>query len=231
MRSEWIRGSWGIHRIRRVSPRELRGKPIAYPKRALFLLHDVAFNHFDPKNHYRHHYYLTCDGGKSWGVMYHQEFKIVSNGNVALSYRPVYKEATQSQYEEDFHLWDLIFLRNALRRILLDEIAWTIHLERFPFRFLIHASDVSARELISMRDIESGTRRAAARHWVKEHYRKTQHSPALVKAHLRGQTEFRWGDWICSLRESQFDRSALQKGRLPTQSIERRSEWRVKAFR
>lgn len=77
-------------------------------------------------------------------------------------------------------------------------------------RVSIPCSAIEARELFAARDLPPGAkRRAALRHWVGQHYRRT--GPELdqrtnVREHLRGATEFVWESLECSLQTSAFDR-------------------------
>lgn len=66
----------------------------------------------------------------------------------------------------------------------------------FPIRFL--TDPIGIREVFRLREVPPGKqRRQALRHWVAEHWRQTRSDPDTefrVREHLRGATEFRWGD-------------------------------------
>lgn len=54
--------------------------------------------------------------------------------------------------------------------------------------------------------MEGETRRAALRHWVREHYRETKVTGlAFVCNHLRGKTIFQWRSLACEIFVSAFD--------------------------
>lgn len=74
---------------------------------------------------------------------------------------------------------------------------------------------VGAREVFSLRDLPEGrSRRAALRHWVKEHWRKKRTDPlsvAAVREHLRGATQFSWNGLNCRIRPAAYDLERLAK--------------------
>jgi hypothetical protein len=60
-------------------------------------------------------------------------------------------------------------------------------------RLSLETGPTGAKELFRLRDIPQGKhRRAALRHWVREHWRKRDGSAAAVRRHLRGSEEFTW---------------------------------------
>lgn len=69
-------------------------------------------------------------------------------------------------------------------------------------RFITDLTGV--RETFRLRDIEAGrARRAALRHWVREHWRRSR-SPSKsdrtwVREHLRGATKFSWNGLQCEI--------------------------------
>lgn len=62
---------------------------------------------------------------------------------------------------------------------------------------------IGAREAFKLRDIPNGkTRRAALRHWVKQHWRQSRVDPSaasFVSAHLRGAETFHWNGLNCKI--------------------------------
>lgn len=76
---------------------------------------------------------------------------------------------------------------------------------------------IGVREVFRLRDIPEGrSRRAALRHWVKEHWRSSRTDPAeevKVREHLRGATEFTWNGLRCRVVPSAFDRERSQTQR------------------
>lgn len=78
---------------------------------------------------------------------------------------------------------------------------------------------VGVRESFRLRDIPPGAkRRAALRHWVREHWRKTaresEQDRAWIRAHLRGATDFSWNGLSCRVEPSREDarKAASAKG-------------------
>jgi hypothetical protein len=60
----------------------------------------------------------------------------------------------------------------------------------------VFTDPVGIKDLFRFREIEPGeSRRAALRHWVRQHFRQLRHEPeveTMVREHLRGRTEFDW---------------------------------------
>jgi len=66
------------------------------------------------------------------------------------------------------------------------------------------------REAFRLREAPAGkSRRAALRHWVREHWRRQNRESAAdrawVRAHLRGATEFAWSGLRCRIEPSRED--------------------------
>lgn len=77
---------------------------------------------------------------------------------------------------------------------------------------------IGVREAFRLRDVPAGrSRRAALRHWVREHWRMQRDASATdrawVRAHLRGATEFGWGGLSCRLEPSREDARKAAKER------------------
>lgn len=69
---------------------------------------------------------------------------------------------------------------------------------------------IGVREAFRLRDIPPGRdRRAALRHWVRQHWRKSRDISAAdrtwVSAHLRGAEEFGWQGMSCRIEPSRED--------------------------
>lgn len=68
---------------------------------------------------------------------------------------------------------------------------------------------IGAQEIFRLRDLPEGSsRRSALLHWVAEHWRKRRNDPhveGLVRAHLRGATEFAWNGLSVKLAPSRAD--------------------------
>jgi hypothetical protein len=66
---------------------------------------------------------------------------------------------------------------------------------------------IGAREAFRLRDVPKGSgRRAALRHWVREHWRQRRESdPSLVRSHLRGAERFTWAGLDCRIVPSSVD--------------------------
>jgi|GEM_PF-3800595 len=66
---------------------------------------------------------------------------------------------------------------------------------------------VGIREIFRLRDIPEGAkRRAALRHWVREHWRKKKRDSAAdrawIRSHLRGAENFDWSGFRCRIEPS-----------------------------
>jgi hypothetical protein len=76
---------------------------------------------------------------------------------------------------------------------------------------------VGAREVFKLRDIPNGRmRRAALKHWVREHYRKKINDPTettKVIKHLRGAEEFLWNGLKCKIMPARFDLEQVEKAK------------------
>lgn len=75
---------------------------------------------------------------------------------------------------------------------------------------------IGIREAFRLRDIPPGrARRAALRHWVREHWRKNRTSSdadrAFVAAYLRGATTFAWDGLSCEIQPSREDMRKAKK--------------------
>jgi hypothetical protein len=73
---------------------------------------------------------------------------------------------------------------------------------------------VGVREVFRLRDIPEGKkRRAALRHWVRDHWRtpvsaeENRAAMIHVREHLRGETQFHWNGLSCSIIPSEIDRT------------------------
>ena len=69
---------------------------------------------------------------------------------------------------------------------------------------------IGVREAFKLRDVPTGKlRRAALRHWVRDHWRKNRSlggdDKAWVRAHLRGELNFFWNGLICQIVPSYAD--------------------------
>jgi hypothetical protein len=72
---------------------------------------------------------------------------------------------------------------------------------------------LGVREVFRLRDLPEGKgRRAALRHWVEEHWRKSRTEALgapveelLVREHLRGATRFDWRGLVCTIHPSLYD--------------------------
>ena len=80
-------------------------------------------------------------------------------------------------------------------------------------RFIVPVTPKGALELFRDRDKpQDRDRRAALRHWVNQHLRKTQGGNfSKVREHLRGNTQFNWRGFDVRIVPSQFDEEKNQK--------------------
>jgi hypothetical protein len=92
-------------------------------------------------------------------------------------------------------------------------------------RLVIPTSPRACLELFRDRDLRPGEdRRAALRHWVKEHWREKASDPdeiVYVCQHLRGNRLFTWKGFRCELLVSEFD---LERNEFFRQQA---AEWRA----
>jgi hypothetical protein len=72
-------------------------------------------------------------------------------------------------------------------------------------RLLLPSSPQGCLALLRDRE-KDGTRRAALRHWVQEHYReRTEFDLSYVRKHLRGKTKFEWHGQAGEIYVSKYD--------------------------
>lgn len=80
----------------------------------------------------------------------------------------------------------------------------------------LHSDPSGLRAMFRDRDKpETGDRRPALRHWVREHLRRKRSNPddaAWVRKHFRGRVAFSWRGYDCEIRPSQFDIEQFEKG-------------------
>lgn len=94
---------------------------------------------------------------------------------------------------------------------LRREYLWSVMLgEQGSPRTRFVTDPLGVREAFRLRDIPPGReRRAALRHWVREHWRRkgreSAQDRAWVRAHLRGATEFTWSGLRCRVEPSRED--------------------------
>ena len=73
----------------------------------------------------------------------------------------------------------------------------------------LHSDPTGLRAMFRDRDKpETGDRRPALRHWVREHWRQSRNDEEAghwVRRHLRGRIPFKWYGYDCEIRPSQFD--------------------------
>lgn len=88
---------------------------------------------------------------------------------------------------------------------------WQVYLgtPRFP-GITIPTTPSAALEVFRLREAPEEGRRAALRHWVRQHVRsgpsdQSDAEEVLVREHLRGSTEFRWNGLTCKITPSAFD--------------------------
>lgn len=93
---------------------------------------------------------------------------------------------------------------------------WSVLLgEGLGPRLRLFTSISGARDAFRLRDIPPGrSRRAALRHWVREHQRNvsddTEADRIWVSEHMRGATEFSWNGLRCRIEPSEFDLARLK---------------------
>lgn len=94
---------------------------------------------------------------------------------------------------------------------LRREYLWSVVIgeEGIP-RARFSTDPIGIREAFRLRDIPPGkARRAALRHWVREHWRKNRTTSAadraFISAYLRGATLFTWDGLSCEIQPSRDD--------------------------
>lgn len=93
------------------------------------------------------------------------------------------------------------------------EYTWQVDIGILGSEFMISVptSPEGARNLLSLRDVPAGApRRAALRHWVRNHRRvvrrgEVDERTVAVRHHLRGATPFEWEDLRGVVRPSPYD--------------------------
>lgn len=121
-------------------------------------------------------------------------------------------------YHEDFFEEESRRVQMGYSLQFTQQLFWHVELgwEGYP-TVLIPTDAVGVREVFRLRDIPEGkARRAALRHWVHEHMRKSRRDDGdeiKVREHLRGATKFRWNGMICNIEVSKSDaeRALLSK--------------------
>jgi hypothetical protein len=93
---------------------------------------------------------------------------------------------------------------------------WRVYLGFDGFAGMDLPTDpVGAQEAFRLRDIPEGrSRRAALRHWVRDHWRQNRRDPAIevkVRAALRGATKFSWNGLRCKIAPSRYDLSVVEQ--------------------
>jgi hypothetical protein len=101
--------------------------------------------------------------------------------------------------------------------------------EEMP-RLRIPTDEKGVRALFANRDLAAGRdRRTALKHWVGQHWRRVPHeegeTDTLVRRYLRGEVEFTWNGFICTLEPSRYDlekNEELRRARKAIQEEQRR---------
>jgi hypothetical protein len=111
-----------------------------------------------------------------------------------------------------------VHVQMAMSMALTSFYDWKVELrfhENLPSVSLV-TDPVGCREIFRLRDAPSGgTRRAALRNWVSQHYRQARREPyneSLVREHLRGATEFVWNGMWAKITPSMHDIQKATKG-------------------
>lgn len=107
-----------------------------------------------------------------------------------------------------FERFDVGFAHGVMLR---REYLWSVLLGEPGIPRARFVTDIlGVREAFRLRDIPAGaSRRAALRHWVREHWRKrgreSEVDRAWVRSHLRGATDFTWSGLNCRIEPSRED--------------------------
>lgn len=103
-------------------------------------------------------------------------------------------------------------------------------------RLRIPTDEHGVRALFGNRDIAEGrNRRSALKHWVGQHWRRNPfaegETESLVRQYLRGEVEFGWNGFRCTLEPSRFDLDKNEELRRARNAIRKEQEAARKAAR
>jgi hypothetical protein len=200
-----------LTRCRRASLRFLRGRGASATGFAVELSLAVVTKEFE---YIGWHEYFTWTGGNNWAPV--ERNLMEGHGRrvdwVTMKRRPGTAQLIHDK--EERAEWSLK-IQLALADTEIRRQNWRVLLgfdghPRIGFR----TDPVGVREIFRLRDIPEGQkRRAALRHWVREHWRVPvsveENRSALihVREHLRGSTQFHWNGLSCSIIPSEIDRT------------------------
>lgn len=119
------------------------------------------------------------------------------------------------EVHDEAEAFDISFASGVMLR---REYLWSVLLGEPGIPRARFVTDIlGVREAFRLRDAPPGKeRRAALRHWVREHWRKngraSENDRAWVRQHLRGASEFMWNGLACRVEPSMEDaRKAAKK--------------------
>lgn len=121
-----------------------------------------------------------------------------------LAFQPVFPQ----RFDSDILARDRQAIQIMLGALLTIRYCWRVDVSYDAAPSVgVLTSCAGARELFKFRDKSPAlNRRAALRHWVREHARlKSEGVETQVREHLRGATQFTWNGLKGSLKPSYFD--------------------------
>lgn len=178
--------AWVFHRMRTCSPKEARGRATIITPRMVSSAST-----------------FISAGGVRTPVRY---FYAHVGGRWTLAHKETRKFKEYGYFDDESLLYDMDM---AFTFSLTRRYAWSVCLgfDGPSIRFL--TDPVGVREAFRLRDVPPGKeRRAALRHWVSAHNRKTRKDDAAlaeVRKHLRGATSFTWNGLRCRIEPSLLD--------------------------
>lgn len=195
----WPEGTWSFNRIRTCDIREARGRAAL----------------ITPKMLVRDYCYITPDGARQ-GL---RRFLAFSGGRWIAAYKGGQRWSWIGDAGNDTQRPEPISHREepphngtvslAFSIMLTRRYHWSVCLSYGgpSIRFLTDPTGV--REIFKLRDLPEGKlRRAALRHWVAKHHRRSRADEAAlidIRRHLRGATKFTWNGLTCVIEPSGLD--------------------------
>jgi hypothetical protein len=203
----WQNGSWQFTRISTLDKKRWRGSLVRYFPRMV----EVGVAVTEPKG-WRHSALvplgLTASGALDCRRNATQGLRIDKPGDFSYALSPCAFSSSFAMRGWDEEMQSVTLAGGlALRR----RYHWSVLLgENGSPRARFITDLTGAREAFRLRDLPDGKmRRAALRHWVREHWRKrrepSEGERLWVKQHLRGATSFVWNGLRCEMQAPTFE--------------------------
>ena len=174
-------GDWHLQRWRRLAMPEVRGQLHPY------LPYPMAWTLGVPDTGFVHRFTMGYVGGGQWRFCDRHAHR-----------------GDRSPVDADLAREMSLRAQIALGLWALRPYQWRVYFAEDDRPGVEMPTDaVGARAAFRLRDLPPGRdRRAALRHWVREHWRQSRDDPTeerLVRAHLRGAERFVWNGLHCQL--------------------------------